>query len=95
MKRSIIEKLCCPFDKKDVSLLVITQDESKQILEGILTCSHCQRIYPIISGIPIMNPDEYRNFKLEQPLLEKWEEKLGIDLTGSPKKGIKKLVSND
>ena len=36
-----------------------------------MSCGQCQRIYPIAKGIPIMSPDEYRNFKLEQPLLER------------------------
>jgi hypothetical protein len=31
------------------------------------------RIYPVVKGIPIMSPDEYREFKLEQPLLKRWE----------------------
>jgi hypothetical protein len=30
----------------------------------------------MIKGIPIMNPDEYREFKLEAPLMEKWSKHL-------------------
>ena len=59
MKTSLIKKLACPFDKKDLDLKIIRQ-EGDTIVEGIFTCTHCKRYYPIIYGIPIMSPDEYR-----------------------------------
>lgn len=71
MKLKTIEMLCCPFDKKDLELNIITQVE-EDIIEGYFVCSDCKRIYPIVKGVPIMNPDEYREFSLEKPLLEKW-----------------------
>ena len=73
MKIKTINKLCCPFDKADLSLQIITQDIEKNVLEGLLTCTNCSRYYPIIKGIPIMNPDEYREFKLEQPVIDSWQ----------------------
>lgn len=76
MKISTIRKLCCPFDKADLELTTITADTEKRILEGWLHCKHCQRIYPIVKGLPIMNPDEYREIALEKPLLEKWSKHL-------------------
>ncbi len=72
MKPETIKKLCCPFDKSDLVLKIITKELNENILEGYLHCKNCMRIYPIISGIPIMNPDEYREFKLEQPILQNW-----------------------
>lgn len=72
MKIETIKKLCCPFDKSDLTLRPITGDEQNNILEGLLICSDCDRIYPIVSGIPIMSPDEYRDFKIEQLMLESW-----------------------
>jgi len=76
MRLETIQKLCCPFDKADLQLTTIVKDTQENILEGFLVCSHCQRLYPIIKGIPIMNPDEYREFHLEQPLLERWSKYL-------------------
>jgi uncharacterized protein YbaR (Trm112 family) len=73
MRLKTIEKLCCPFDKADLALTVITKETAESILEGLLTCGTCQRVYPIVKGVPIMSPDEYREFKLEQPLLDKWK----------------------
>ncbi len=76
MRLKTIEKLCCPFDKNDVQLTTITKDIEENILEGFLTCEKCDRIYPIVKGIPIMNPDEYREPELEKPLLEQWKKHL-------------------
>lgn len=75
MKLSTIDKLCCPFDKSDLSLHVIAQDLEENIHEGLLSCSICNRYYPIIKGIPIMSPDEYRELDLEQPVLDSWQKK--------------------
>ena len=75
---TIKDKLCCPFDKSDLTLEAITIDEETQnVIEGILSCNSCRRVYPIISGIPIMSPDEYREETLEKPLLDKWQKILG------------------
>lgn len=73
MKTETIDKLCCPFDKNDLELYTILQDVNKNIIQGLLTCKQCNRYYPIIHGIPIMNPDEFREFKLEQPLINSWQ----------------------
>lgn len=76
MRIETIHKLCCPFDKKDLTLKIITRDTENNIIEGVLTCAHCQRYYPIVSGVPIMSPDEYREKQLEAPLVEKWKPEL-------------------
>lgn len=76
MTPGTIKKLCCSFDKSDLELTIIKQTIEGNVEEGYFTCSECNRIYPIVKGIPIMSPDEYREFKLEQPLLDKWEQHL-------------------
>lgn len=76
MRAETIDKLCCPFDKGELELKVITRGITNDILEGVLTCNTCKRYYPIISGVPIMSPDEYREMSLEQPLIEKWKPEL-------------------
>lgn len=73
MHLKTIEKLCCPFDKADLHLQVFVKDTEQNVLEGIFTCSSCQRKYPIFYGVPIMAPDEYRQSQLETPILEKWK----------------------
>jgi uncharacterized protein YbaR (Trm112 family) len=71
-----INKLCCPFDKSDLQLTIAVRDLNDNVFEGYLLCAECRRLYPIVKGIPIMNPDEYREFSLEQPLIEKWNKHL-------------------
>lgn len=71
MKKAFFKKLCCPFDKSDLEIKVI-KEGSQEILEGLMTCTSCGRYYPIVHGIPIMSPDEYREPALETPILERW-----------------------
>jgi uncharacterized protein YbaR (Trm112 family) len=77
MRLKTIEKLCCPFDKGDLSLKVLAKDTEQNVIEGILSCAHCKRNYPIVYGVPIMSPDEYRQKQLEQPIMEQWKLEYG------------------
>lgn len=72
MNTSLLKKLCCPIDKHDLISKVFVKDENEEIIEGLLTCPECKRYYPIVYGIPIMTPDEYREKTLEEPILKKW-----------------------
>lgn len=72
MKKLLLHKLCCPIDKSDLQHRIFKEDEKGEIIEGLLTCSECGRYYPIIYGLPIMTPDEYREKPLEEPILNKW-----------------------
>lgn len=90
MRQSLVDKLCCPFDKQDLELKVFIRDTEDDIKEGMLTCKQCKRYFPIVYGIPIMSPDEYRQPMLEAPILEKWENKLN----GSYAKGFR-LLNNE
>jgi uncharacterized protein YbaR (Trm112 family) len=71
MQSRLLKKMCCPFDKGDLNISIFKQEEN-EIIEGLLTCSYCQRYFPIIYGIPIMTPDEYRQKSLEAPVMKKW-----------------------
>ena len=72
MRPEIIDKLCCPADKNGLHLKVFLQNESREVMEGLLTCPVCNRYYPVIYGIPILTPDDYRVKELEDPVLRKW-----------------------
>lgn len=76
MQPTLTQKLCCPFDKADLHLQIFLQDTSGNIVEGLLTCNECSRYYPIVYGVPIMSPDEYRQELLEAPLVKKWANKI-------------------
>ncbi len=79
MTKELLEKLCCPIDKHDLEVNVFNEAEDGEILEGLLSCPECTRYFPVIYGIPILIPDEYRDESLEEPLLKKW----GFELTES------------
>ncbi|MBW4889382.1 hypothetical protein KXQ82_06635 [Mucilaginibacter sp. HMF5004] len=81
MRLKTIEKLCCPFDKSDLELQVLVKDTEQNVIEGILSCTTCKRKYPIVYGVPIMAPDDYRQIPLEQPIMEQWKLEHGISDT--------------
>lgn len=76
MRKETANKLCCPFDKKDLTLEIIKSDENGEVINGLLACDSCNRVFPIVYGIPILAPDEYRDFKLEKPLLDQFKQQL-------------------
>ncbi len=82
MTRSMFNKLCCPVDQNDLEIQVVTEDEEGEILEALMSCPECGRYFPVIYGIPILIPDEYRDEEMEQPLLEQW----GYQLEESPRR---------
>jgi uncharacterized protein YbaR (Trm112 family) len=55
MRRSLMDILCCPVCKGDLTLEVKFEDE-KEILEGGLLCAACGVNYPIHEGIPNLLP---------------------------------------
>ena len=83
MTPSLMHKLCCPFDKHDLELKVFAKDMQQNITEGLLTCTHCKRYFPIVYGVPIMPPDEYREPALEAPILKNWKHQLDMKEPGS------------
>lgn len=78
MRKATINMLCCPFDKADLDLKIIGEDLEGNVLEGIFTCTSCKRVYPIVKGVPIMNPDEYRENSVEKGILDKYSEALNL-----------------
>lgn len=72
MRLSFLDKLCCPVERHPLRSQIFAQHENGDIIEGLLTCPACKRYYPIVYGIPIMTPDEYREKALEEPILKKW-----------------------
>lgn len=67
-----MDKLCCPFDKQPLKLKVFVENEQNEVLEGLMTCECCKRYFPVIYGIPIMTPDEFREKALEEPVVARW-----------------------
>lgn len=79
MERRIIKKMCCPFDHNDLDLQVF-KEQNEIVEEGLFRCNKCHRYYPIVAGIPIMTPDEFRERGFELPFLQKWKDFLPEEL---------------
>ena len=72
MTKQLFKKLCCPIDKHDLEINIFTETEEGEIIEALMSCPECHRYFPVIYGIPILIPDEYRDESLEKPMLKKW-----------------------
>ncbi|MCX6682966.1 MAG: methytransferase partner Trm112 [Methanoregula sp.] len=55
MRRKLLDILCCPVCKGDLTLTVAEENEL-EILEGVLLCARCNVEYPIHEGIPNLLP---------------------------------------
>jgi uncharacterized protein YbaR (Trm112 family) len=60
MKPDLLEILCCPVCRGDLTLKSETT-EGTEILTGSLTCPKCPATYPIADGIPDLLPPNERN----------------------------------
>ena len=71
MNKTMMEILACPIDKNHpLELFEINQKEDV-IIEGVIFCPKCSRLYPIMEEIPIMLHDDLRDKKHEMEFLNK------------------------
>ena len=60
MKKDLMDILACPICKNiELELFVFKEDE-REIETGLISCSECNRYYPIKGTIPVMLPDDLR-----------------------------------
>ena len=52
MKRSFVESLRCPFCRAADLALTVTEEDTREVREGELTCPGCRRAFPVRKGIP-------------------------------------------
>jgi len=55
MKRELMDIICCPVCKGQLTLKVAEENDI-EILAGFLTCGKCSFDYPIENGIPNLLP---------------------------------------
>ncbi len=55
MKKDMLDILCCPTCKGDLSV-DIEKEENGEIIEGSFTCKKCKVKYSIEDGIPNLLP---------------------------------------
>lgn len=75
MRRWLLDILVCPMDKGALQLRIFVESDD-DIMEGVLICSTCKRLYPIIKGIPVLLPDELRDKAMEQEFFDRWKNRL-------------------
>jgi uncharacterized protein len=59
MKADLLEILCCPVCRGDLTLTKGTV-EGEEIVTGTLTCPKCSTTYPITDAIPDLLPPDQR-----------------------------------
>jgi uncharacterized protein len=60
MRADLLEILCCPVCKGDLTLTAVRKDRD-EIMEGTLHCATCPADYPIEDGIPDLLPPADRD----------------------------------
>lgn len=58
-------------DARETPLELCRDCVNRDIVEGIIVCTNCGRWYPIISGIPVMVNDRYRNAKEDEEFMRR------------------------
>ncbi len=57
MKKDLLDIICCPVCKEDLTLK-IDKVKGDEIISGVLECVKCHNKYPIEEGIPNLLPPE-------------------------------------
>lgn len=79
MRRELMDLLACPVCKAH-PLELYSFRESREIEEGVIICPKCSRWYPVLVGVPHMLPDEMRDKNQDLTFLEKWREKIPLNV---------------
>ena len=60
MKKHLIKYFICPMCRRDGFDIQIVEQADSEVIQGQLACSSCNRIYPIVDGIPYLVSDDIR-----------------------------------
>ncbi len=71
-----MELLACPMCKHEDLELHVFEEIPEEINEGMITCTACNRFYPIKDTIPHMLPDHLRKEAEEVSFLKKYQDKI-------------------
>ncbi len=93
MKPWLMEILVCPVKecRSELHLEVFEKHTAQvdgkdfeEIDEALITCTKCNRWYPVIGGIPCMLPDDLRmtgtQRKAEDGFLRRWRERIPSEI---------------
>ncbi len=60
LNTKLLDIVCCPYDKGKLELKS-NIDKQTEVLEGVLICENCQRVFPIIDKLPYLLPDDLKS----------------------------------
>lgn len=69
MKTDLLQFIGCPVCRGDLSCEIIQEAVDlpwKEIMEGSLTCFHCNKKYPVSGGIPRLLPDAHMSMEVQK-----------------------------
>lgn len=72
MNRELLHHVACQADSCFPLDLHVFEEESGEVLTGVLFCHVCNRWYPIRQKLPEILPDQLRNRKNDVQFLKKW-----------------------
>lgn len=61
MKSALLKILSCPYNEDSHLEMSVRKKENDEIIEGVLKCEKCERIFPIINGVPYLLPDDLKS----------------------------------
>lgn len=76
MKRWMLDIIACPIDKSYPLELREFKSNDDEVVEGVLICLRCNRIYPIVEGIPLLLQEELRDKEIEQAFMKSWKDEI-------------------
>lgn len=74
MRQALLDYIRCPVCSQITFTVTITEEDEREIREGILTCSACEHSFPIRKGIVDLMPNPSETVQNEQ---QGWSELLG------------------
>jgi len=61
MKEGLLEIISCPYNEESHLEMKVKKKENDEIIEGVLICKKCERIFPIIREVPYLMPDDLKS----------------------------------
>ena len=56
MHLSLLEVVCCPLCRERLGVSAAARRDAGELLEGSLRCSGCERVFPVVDGVPDLLP---------------------------------------
>lgn len=61
MKEELLKILSCPYNQDTHLEMKVRKKQNDEIIDGVLPCEKCERLFPIIGGVPYLLPDDLKS----------------------------------